>query len=127
MSYRRSGVLAAVILTYVAAPSSAQMSAVLGIDLGTKFFKVAYVKTGSFDLVLNEASKRKSANAVSFNEGERMVGDTANALVTTTPLLDPSWIIRGAENAFSEACDFSSAAPYRPHGRRSDPATGVKL
>jgi hypoxia up-regulated 1 len=61
------------------------MSAVLGIDLGTKFFKVAYVKTGSFDLVLNEASKRKSANAVSFNEGERMVGDTANALKMRFP------------------------------------------
>jgi len=78
-------VLAAVILTYIAAPTSAQMSAVLGIDLGTKFFKVAYVKTGSFDLVLNEASKRKSANAVSFNDGERMVGDTANALKTRFP------------------------------------------
>merc|ERR1712166_1093127 len=80
-----SSVLAAVVLACVTAPTSAQMSAVLGIDLGTKFFKVAYVKTGSFDLVLNEASKRKSPNAVSFSEGERMVGDTANALKTRYP------------------------------------------
>jgi hypoxia up-regulated 1 len=61
------------------------MSAVLGIDLGTQFFKVAYVKTGSFDLVLNEASKRKTASAVAFNEGERLVGDTANALKLKRP------------------------------------------
>jgi len=57
----------------------------LGIDLGTQFFKVAYVKTGSFDLVLNEASKRKTASAVSFHDGERMVGDTAAALKLRYP------------------------------------------
>jgi len=70
------------------------MSAVLGIDLGTKFFKVAYVKTGSFDLVLNEASKRKSANAVSFSDGERMVGDTANALKMRYPMRVTSQVQR---------------------------------
>eukprot|EP00656_Telonema_subtile_P041304 TRINITY_DN4641_c0_g1_i4.p1 TRINITY_DN4641_c0_g1~~TRINITY_DN4641_c0_g1_i4.p1 ORF type:complete len:192 (-),score=48.93 TRINITY_DN4641_c0_g1_i4:141-716(-) len=77
--------LGLVTLASMAAPSSAQMSAVLGIDLGTQFFKVAYVKTGQFDLVLNEASKRKTATAVAFNEGERYVGDTAQALKLRYP------------------------------------------
>lgn len=64
----------------MAAPVSAQKSAVLGIDLGTQFFKVAYIKTGGFDLVLNEASKRKTSTSVAFSEGERSVGDTALSL-----------------------------------------------
>ena len=57
---------------------------------------MAYVKTGSFDLVLNEASKRKTASAVSFHDGKRMVGDTAAALVGD-PLELPhsySWCLR---------------------------------
>merc|ERR1711871_846612 len=55
----------------------AQKSAVLGIDLGSQFFKVAVVKTGGFDIVFNENSKRKTANAISMINKERAFGDAA--------------------------------------------------
>jgi len=79
------GVFALVAVAFMAAPGSAQKSAVLGIDLGTQFFKVAYIKTGGFDLVLNEASKRKTSSSVAFSEGERSVGDTALSLKMKHP------------------------------------------
>merc|ERR1711968_319860 len=69
--------LLALVVTLLAATSSAQKSAVLGIDLGSQFFKVAYIKTGGFDVVLNEASKRKSPTALAFVDGERSFGDVA--------------------------------------------------
>ena len=99
--------------------------------------QVAYVKTGSFDLVLNEASKRKSPNAVSFSEGERMVGDTANALVPLRTLCSQSSMARicglltlvlfcVAENTLPKSCDFPSAAAARSDGRRSHAEAGTK-
>jgi len=65
------------LLVLCATTVQSQKSAVLGIDLGSQYFKVAYVKTGGFDIVLNEASKRKTATALSMIKGERLFGDSA--------------------------------------------------
>jgi hypothetical protein len=56
---------------------------------------VAVVKTGGFDTVFNENSKRKTFNAVSLKKDgdkmERLIGDGAAAVVPRTlpPVLKP--------------------------------------
>jgi hypoxia up-regulated 1 len=66
----------------------AQKKAILGIDVGDTFMKVAVIQHGRFpDIVTNTASKRKTETAVGFdNFGYRLfAGDAANAK-TRTPL-----------------------------------------
>jgi hypoxia up-regulated 1 len=58
------------------APCAAQN--VLGIDFGSEWIKLAVVqRSAGVQIVLNEASKRKSPNAVAFNPEDRSFGDTA--------------------------------------------------
>jgi len=64
---------------------NAQKSAVLGIDLGSQFFKVAVIKTGGFDTVMNENSKRKSYTSVAMIDGERYLNDNAFSQKTKKP------------------------------------------
>jgi len=66
---------------------NAQKSAVLGIDLGSQYFKVAVIKTGGFDTVMNENSKRKSPIAVGVVNGERLLHDGAYGQKTKVPKL----------------------------------------
>eukprot|EP01084_Bolivina_argentea_P026884 49987_1 len=65
-------------------PSSA---AVLGIDFGTNRIKVAAVVPGkSFEIVLDEASKRSHPSLVVFDDDVRQYGTSASSLVTKRPL-----------------------------------------
>jgi hypoxia up-regulated 1 len=57
------------------------LSAVVGLDLGSEFFKVVLVKPGSMDVALNEASGRKTPTAIGFTEDERLYGEPATTLV----------------------------------------------
>ena len=51
---------------------------VLGIDFGSEWIKLAVVqRSAGVQIVLNEASKRKSPNALSFGAEQREFGDTA--------------------------------------------------
>jgi len=54
---------------------------VMSIDMGSEWFKVAIVKPGvPMEIALNKESKRKTAVAVHFRNGERLVGgDAADA------------------------------------------------
>lgn len=55
---------------------------VIGIDLGTDWFKVSIVKRGNvFDLVLNAESKRKTPAMMGIREGERAFGSSAVTMV----------------------------------------------
>lgn len=71
----------------------------LGIDLGSQFFKAAVVAPGKpFEVVHNQHSKRKTPTAVSFQEAVTAFGDDALALaskkVTKTPMFFPSQLGR---------------------------------
>ena len=61
--------------------------AVVGVDFGGEHLKLALVAPGRtpIAIALNEASKRKSATAVSFAGGERAVGDRAYDLHARAP------------------------------------------
>jgi len=61
-------------------------SAIIGVDFGSKFIKVASVQPGKpFDIVLNENSKRKSEQCLAFDTETRLYGSTAYAYASRSP------------------------------------------
>ncbi|CAI7599766.1 unnamed protein product [Penicillium glandicola] len=83
-----------VFLLSFAGPASAAGSAVLGIDIGTEYFKAALVKPGiPLDIVLTKDSKRKESAAIAFKPTresdapfpERFYGGDALALAARYP------------------------------------------
>jgi hypoxia up-regulated 1 len=83
-----------VFLLSFAGPASAAGSAVLGIDIGTEYFKAALVKPGiPLEIVLTKDSKRKESAAVAFKPTresdapfpERFYGGDALALAARYP------------------------------------------
>lgn len=57
-------------------------AAVMAIDYGTDWFKVALVKPGiPFDIVLNAESKRKTQSAINIRGDNRAFGSEALSLV----------------------------------------------
>ncbi|KAI9143715.1 Hsp70 protein-domain-containing protein [Paraphysoderma sedebokerense] len=60
--------------------------AVIGIDYGAQWFKVAIVKPGKLlDVVLNKESKRRTQSIVTIRETERIFGSEAAKLATRFP------------------------------------------
>ncbi|OQD62815.1 hypothetical protein PENPOL_c011G00312 [Penicillium polonicum] len=83
-----------IFLLSFAGPASAAGSAVLGIDIGTEYFKAALVKPGiPLEIVLTKDSKRKESAAVAFKPTresdapfpERFYGGDALALAARYP------------------------------------------
>lgn len=62
-------------------------AAVIGIDFGGRFLKVGIIQPGTgIELVLNEATKRKSSAAAGFNsQNERVYGDESQNLLGKLP------------------------------------------
>lgn len=64
-------------------------SAVLSVDLGSEWLKVAVVnlKPGQppISIAINEMSKRKSPNLVAFHSGDRLIGEEAAGLIARYP------------------------------------------
>lgn len=64
-------------------------STVLRIDLGSEWMKVAVVnlKPGQppISIAINEMSKRKSPNLVSFHSGVRLIGEESSGLIARYP------------------------------------------
>jgi molecular chaperone DnaK (HSP70) len=62
-------------------------AAVIGIDFGGRFLKVGIIQPGTgIELVLNEATKRKSSSAAGFNaQDERVYGDESQNLLGKAP------------------------------------------
>ena len=53
-------------------------SALIGIDLGSEFIKIASILPGkSFDIVLNKNSQRKTINAIAFDSEQRIYSEDA--------------------------------------------------
>ncbi|KAJ1921544.1 lumenal Hsp70 protein [Mycoemilia scoparia] len=76
-----AGVLA---LLLISTPQA--LAAILGIDYGTEWFKMALVQPGKpLDLVLNRDSKRKTASVVVVNGLERTFGSEAVGLSGRKP------------------------------------------
>merc|ERR1719238_2662002 len=67
--------------------ASSATAAVIGIDLGARFLKVGIIQPGTgIELVLNEATQRKSSSAAGFNsQDERVYGNEAQNLLGKVP------------------------------------------
>lgn len=78
---------------------------IVGIDVGSEYFKVAMVRPGApFEVITNLQSKRKTPNALAFYKGERKFGTDAVQLATRRPhlvLYAPTELV--GRNASNEA------------------------
>ncbi|KAJ5578688.1 uncharacterized protein N7459_007652 [Penicillium hispanicum] len=83
-----------IFLLSFAGPASAAGSAVIGVDIGTEYFKAALVKPGiPLEIVLSKDSKRKESAAIAFKPTressapfpERFYGGNALALAARYP------------------------------------------
>lgn len=57
-------------------------AAVIGIDFGSNWIKMAVIRDNGFNIVLDSASQRKVSNAVSFGDDDRYFGPDAERLVS---------------------------------------------
>lgn len=64
--------------------------AILGVDLGSLYMKVALVQRGApLEIVTNMHSKRKTEQMILFDEGTRFYGSDANSLLARKPTKTP--------------------------------------
>mmetsp|Transcript_41928 Transcript_41928/g.50285 ORF Transcript_41928/g.50285 Transcript_41928/m.50285 type:complete len:997 (+) Transcript_41928:168-3158(+) len=72
-------------------PQYVSAKAIMGIDLGSFFMKVALVQRNSpLEIVTNLHSKRKTEQMVLFDQGSRFYGADASSLLGRKPQLTPS-------------------------------------
>lgn len=65
---------------------SAALLAVMSVDLGSEFMKIALVKPGvPMEIVTNDDSARKTASMVVLRNGERLFGNAAQTMATRFP------------------------------------------
>ncbi len=72
-------------------PASVLAKAILGVDLGSLYMKVALVQRNSpLEIVTNMHSKRKTEQMVLFDAGTRFYGADASSLLARKPHLTPT-------------------------------------
>ena len=78
-------------LVLVAFPTSlVSAKAILGVDLGSLYMKVALVQRGApLEIVTNLHAKRKTENMILFDESTRFYGADANSLYGRKPDKSP--------------------------------------
>jgi hypoxia up-regulated 1 len=68
----------------------ASAKAILGVDLGSLYMKVALVQRGApLEIVTNLHSKRKTEQMILFDQGTRFYGADANGLLARKPTKTP--------------------------------------
>ncbi|KAF7701242.1 hypothetical protein HF521_002407 [Silurus meridionalis] len=78
--------LALFCLAFALLPSPTASVAVMSVDLGSEWIKVAIVKPGvPMEIVLNKESRRKTPVAVCLKENERLFGDSALGVSVKNP------------------------------------------
>ncbi|KAJ4946890.1 hypothetical protein JOQ06_008933 [Pogonophryne albipinna] len=86
MGGRKLPLVVLVCLVLAMLPSGAGTVAVMSVDLGSEWMKVAIVKPGvPMEIVLNKESRRKTPIAVCLKENERLLGDSALGVSVKTP------------------------------------------
>jgi len=75
----------------LALPHCIQSKAILGVDLGSLYMKVALVQRGApLEIVTNLHSKRKTEHMILFDAGTRFYGADANSMIGRKPLKTPT-------------------------------------
>ncbi|XP_065177494.1 hypoxia up-regulated protein 1-like [Sycon ciliatum] len=77
---------AALLACSVSLASYADALAVMSVDFGSEYLKIAIVTPGApMEIVLNKESRRKTANIISLRDGERQIGDPAMTIAVRFP------------------------------------------
>ena len=93
MSWSKSSTMAAVCAllgSLLWTASLVESKAIVGVDLGTLYMKVALVQRGApLEIVTNFHSKRKTEQMILFDAGTRFYGADASSLLARKPLKTP--------------------------------------
>lgn len=81
----------ALLLSLLSLPTLTLSKAILGVDLGSLYMKVALVQRNSpLEIVTNLHSKRKTEQMVLFDQGTRFYGADANSMAARKPQKIPA-------------------------------------
>uniref|UniRef100_A0A4W4G5J9 Hypoxia up-regulated protein 1 n=1 Tax=Electrophorus electricus TaxID=8005 RepID=A0A4W4G5J9_ELEEL len=87
--------------------------AVMSVDLGSEWMKIAIVKPGvPMEIALNKESRRKTPVAVCLKENERLFGDGALGVVNPAPLF---LVYRYLQNLLGKTADNPQVVQYQKH------------
>ncbi|XP_060751773.1 hypoxia up-regulated protein 1 isoform X1 [Tachysurus vachellii] len=93
-------------------PSPAGSVAVMSVDLGSEWMKVAIVKPGvPMEIALNKESRRKTPVAVCLKENERLFGDSA----TGVSVKNPKVVYRYIQSLLGKTADNLQVEQYQKH------------
>ena len=83
--------LPVLLLSFSLLPHAVDSKAILGVDLGSQFMKVALVQRGApLEIVTNLHAKRKTEQMILFDAGTRLYGADADSLYARKPHVTPS-------------------------------------
>ncbi|ODN03799.1 Hypoxia up-regulated protein 1 [Orchesella cincta] len=79
-------ILTTLLITLSQVSQNVDAAAVMSVDLGSEWIKIGIVSPGvPMEIVLNKESKRKTPVAVSFRDGERLIGEDALSVAVRFP------------------------------------------
>ncbi|XP_043935379.1 hypoxia up-regulated protein 1 [Protopterus annectens] len=91
-------------------PLQTDSLAVMSVDLGSEWMKIAIVKPGvPMEIVLNKESRRKTPVAVALKENERLFGESAVAM----NVKNPSIVIQYLQNLLGKKIDNPQVKRYQ--------------
>ncbi|XP_020501728.2 hypoxia up-regulated protein 1 [Labrus bergylta] len=126
MGRRKLGLFALFCLVLAVLPSHTVSVAVMSVDLGSEWMKMAIVKPGvPMEIVLNKESRRKTPIAVCLKENERLFGDSALGV----SVKNPKTVYRHLQSLLGKKHDNVQVALYQKrfteHELQEDPVRGT--
>ncbi|XP_060912037.1 hypoxia up-regulated protein 1 [Labrus mixtus] len=126
MGRRKLGLFALFCLVLAVLPSHTVSVAVMSVDLGSEWMKMAIVKPGvPMEIVLNKESRRKTPIAVCLKENERLFGDSALGV----SVKNPQTVYRHLQSLLGKKHDNVQVALYQKrfteHELQEDPVRGT--
>ncbi|XP_044078600.1 hypoxia up-regulated protein 1 isoform X1 [Siniperca chuatsi] len=126
MGARKLALVALFCLVLAMLPSHTVAVAVMSVDLGSEWMKMAIVKPGvPMEIVLNKESRRKTPTAVCLKENERLFGDSALGV----SVKNPKTVYRHLQSLLGKKYDNLQVALYQKrfpeHQLQEDPVRGT--
>ncbi|XP_074528927.1 hypoxia up-regulated protein 1 [Halichoeres trimaculatus] len=126
MGRRELELLSLFCLALAMLPSHTVSVAVMSVDLGSEWMKMAIVKPGvPMEIVLNKESRRKTPTAVCLKENERLFGDSALGV----SVKNPKTVYRHLQSLLGKNYDNPQVALYQKrfseHQLQKDPVRGT--
>ncbi|KAM9846707.1 hypoxia up-regulated protein 1 [Aulostomus maculatus] len=126
MVQRKLAIVALFCLVVAMLPPGTVTVAVMSVDLGSEWMKMAIVKPGvPMEIVLNKESRRKTPTVVCLKENERLFGD--NALGVSVK--NPKTVYRHLQSLLGKKYSNPQVALYQKrfpeHQLKADPVRGT--